>query len=53
MTKHIDLRLPDDLAKRIDERVAQVGSSRNAWLVKALELVVSQPITTRTTEERI
>lgn len=53
MTKHVDLRLPDDLADRIDKRVEKVGLSRNAWLVKALEWAVSQPITTRTTEERI
>lgn len=53
MTKHVDLRLPDDLAERIDDRAKKVDLSRNAWLVRALEWAVSQPVTTRTTEERI
>jgi len=59
MTKSIELRIPDDLAKRIDARVAKVNAgrdepwSRNTWLVKALDWAVSQPVTTRTVEERI
>ena len=44
------LRLPDELAKRIDQRVASVGLSRNAWLVKALTWAVDQPV--KTTVER-
>lgn len=54
MTKSIELRIPDELAERIDARVTKVGArSRNAWLVKALEWAVEQPVTTRTKQERI
>jgi metal-responsive CopG/Arc/MetJ family transcriptional regulator len=54
MTKSIELRIPDDLATAIDARVTKVGAkSRNAWLVKALDWAVTQPVTTRVTEERI
>lgn len=54
MTKSIELRIPDELADRIDARVEKVGArSRNAWLVKALEWAVEQPVTTRTKQERI
>jgi len=53
MTKHVDLRLPDELAERIDKRVEKIGVSRNQWLVKALDWAVSQPVTTRTVEEKI
>jgi hypothetical protein len=54
MTKSIELRLPEELAARIDTRVAKVGAkSRNDWLVRALTWAVEQPITKRTTEERI
>lgn len=54
MTKNIALRVPDDLAVKIDARVAKVdATSRNDWLVKALTWAVEQPITKRTVEERI
>lgn len=54
MTKSIELRIPDDLAAKIDARVEKVGAkSRNAWLVRALEWAVDQPVTKRTTEERV
>lgn len=54
MTKAIELRLPDDLADKIDQRVAKVGAkSRNAWLVAALSWAVEQPVATRQTTEKI
>ena len=54
MTKSIELRIPDDLAAKIDARVSKVSAkSRNDWLVKALEWAVEQPVTTRTKQERI
>lgn len=53
MTKKVLLRVPDELAAAIDERAAKVGLSRNAWLVKALDWAVEQPVTTRTKQERI
>lgn len=51
MTKHVDLRLPDDLAERIDKRAATVGLSRNAWLVKALEWALAHPTTVNVKQE--
>lgn len=51
MTKHIDLRLPDDLAQRIDQRAAKVQLSRNAWLVKALEWALTHPTTVNAKQE--
>lgn len=53
MTKHVDLRLPDELAAKVDARAEKVGLSRNAWLIKAIDWAVSQPVTTRTVEEKI
>jgi metal-responsive CopG/Arc/MetJ family transcriptional regulator len=54
MTKSIELRIPDDLAKRIDARVAKVGAkSRNAWLIAALEWAVEQTPKTVTKTERV
>jgi metal-responsive CopG/Arc/MetJ family transcriptional regulator len=54
MTKSVELRLPDDLARDIDKRVAKVGAkSRNDWLVRTLRWAVSQPITVQATEEKI
>jgi predicted HicB family RNase H-like nuclease len=53
MTKPVLLRLPDDLAERIDERAAKVGLSRNAWAVRALQWAVEQPVTKRTRTEEI
>jgi predicted HicB family RNase H-like nuclease len=51
--KKVLLRVDDKLLDRIDARAAKVGLSRNAWLVKALDWAVTQPVTTRVTEERI
>jgi len=51
--KQIPLRLPDELVERIDARAEKVGLSRNAWLVKALDWAVNQPVTTRTVQEKI
>lgn len=53
MTKQVQLRLPDDLAEKIDARADKVGLSRNAWLVKALEWAVEQPVKTVTTKQQI
>jgi predicted DNA-binding protein len=53
MTAQVPLRLPDELKARIDERRERVGLSRNAWIVKALEWAVEQPIRTIKTEERV
>lgn len=46
--KQVQLRLPDDLAARIDARAEKVGLSRHAWLVKALTWALEQPTRTRT-----
>jgi len=46
--KQVQLRLPDDLAERIDERAERVGLSRHAWLVKALTWALEQPTRTIT-----
>lgn len=51
--RQVALRLPDDLAAKIDKRAETVGVSRNEWLVRALEWVVEQPVTTRIKEERV
>lgn len=51
--RQIPLRVPPSMLKRINERHQQVGLSRNAWLVKALDWALSQPVketTVRTTE---
>lgn len=53
MTKQVPLRLPDDLAVKIDARAKKVGLSRNAWLVKALEWAVEQPPRTVTTKQQV
>ena len=53
MTKQHLLRLPDELAAAIDERATKVGLSRNAWLVKALEWAVEQPIRKTKIEEQL
>lgn len=51
--KQVQLRLPDDLAQRIDARAAKVGLSRHAWIVKALTWAEQQPIRTVRTEEKL
>lgn len=51
--KQVALRLPDDLADKIDERVELVGVSRNEWLIRALRWAVEQPITKRVREEQV
>jgi len=53
MTKKILLRVPDELVERIDKRAAIGDYSRNAWLVKAIEWALEQPVTKRTREERV
>lgn len=51
--KQVQLRLPDDLAEAIDKRTEKVGLSRNAWLIKALEWALEQPVRTVKREERV
>lgn len=51
--KQIALRVPDDLAEKIDARVDKVGVSRNEWLVRALTWAVEQPVTKRRREEEV
>lgn len=51
--KQVQLRLPDDLAERVDARTAAVGLSRNAWLNKVIEWALEQPIRTVKKEERV
>ena len=51
--KQVQLRLPDELAEAIDKRTEKVGLSRNAWLVKALEWALEQPVRTVKREERV
>jgi predicted HicB family RNase H-like nuclease len=53
MTAQVPLRLPDELKARIDERRERVGLSRNAWIVKALEWAVEQPVRTVTRKEQV
>lgn len=53
MTKQHALRMPDELAAKVDERAGKVGLSRNAWLLKAIEWAVSQPTRTVTTEQKV
>lgn len=51
--KQVQLRLPDDLAKRMDTRAQSVGLSRNAWLNKVIEWALEQPVRTVKKEERM
>lgn len=51
--KQVALRLPDELAAKIDQRAFQIGVSRNEWLVRALTWATDQPITKRTREEQV
>ena len=51
--KQIQQRMPDDLAKAIDERCKKVGLSRNEWINRALQWAVEQPVRTIKHEERI
>ena len=51
--KQVQQRVPDDLAKRIDERAASVGLSRNEWINRALRWAVEQPVQTRTVKEKL
>jgi predicted HicB family RNase H-like nuclease len=53
MTTQVSARLPDELAKSIKERADKVGLSQNAWLVKALEWAVEQPVRITKREERV
>ncbi len=50
--KQILMRLPDELGEAIDKRCEQVGLSRNAWLVKALEWAIEQPIRERVVKSK-
>lgn len=51
--KQMPIRVPDELITRIDERAEKVGLSRNAWLTKAIEWALDQPVTTRTIKQQI
>lgn len=53
MTKQHALRMPDELAEKVDQRAGKVGLSRNAWLVKAIEWAVEQPQRTVTTQQKV
>jgi predicted DNA-binding protein len=53
MAKQFHVRLPDELAERMDRRVEELGQSRNAWLIKIIELAVEQPIRTINREEQV
>jgi len=49
----VNLRVDGAMLRRIEDRRQHVGLSRNAWLIKALEWALSQPVketTVRTTE---
>lgn len=49
----VQLRVSPEMLKRIDGRRNEVGLSRNAWLVRALEWALAQPVketTVRTVE---
>jgi predicted HicB family RNase H-like nuclease len=47
------LRVPDDLARRVDDRAKMVGMSRNEWVTRALEWAVSQPVRTETVKRKV
>lgn len=47
------VRIPDDLAKAIDKRAQSVELSRNAWIAKALQWAVDQPVRTTTKTEKL
>lgn len=48
--KHINLRVPERLLDRIDQRAAEVGvKSRNAWIVGALAWACRQAPTDQIT----
>lgn len=51
--KKVLLRIPDDLAGKIDERAAKVNLSRNEWLTRALEWATEQPVTVRTIKQKV
>ena len=52
--EQIAVRLPSkEMLARIDARAAAGGYSRNAWIIKALEWVLDQPVTTRTKREQV
>ena len=51
--RQVLMRLPDELGEAIDKRCEQVGLSRNAWLVKALQWAVEQPVRTVTRKEQV
>jgi predicted HicB family RNase H-like nuclease len=47
------IRLPDDLKAIIAAHAKREGLSQNAWLVKALEWAVEQPVRTVTRKEQV
>ena len=51
--RQIQVRLPEDLLERIDQRAKHVQMSRNAWLVKALAWAVEQPVRAVTVQVRL
>lgn len=52
-TEQINLRVPGELRDKIDQRAEKVGISRNAWLNRALEWALEQPVTERPRKERV
>lgn len=53
--KQLNVRLPEELLQRIDERRTQVGLGRSEWVEKALTYMLQLPIRERPieTKERI
>lgn len=45
----VNYRVDPELLDRIDQRAAQTGHSRNAWLTRVVEWALEQPVTERTT----
>jgi predicted HicB family RNase H-like nuclease len=50
----INLRVSEEMKQVIDKRAADVGISRNQWLVRAVQSVLDQPVSTlRVVEEKV
>lgn len=47
------LRIDDDLMVAVDKRAEMVGLSRNAWIAKAIEWALKQPIKTETITQKV
>jgi len=47
--KQINVRLPEELIARMDERQNLVGATREQWIERALNWALSQPVTKQKT----